>query len=144
MADFRPIGHVESEFKCKDDLKVFCKEGLKADMKSRLVLSPEFTEGLAGLEKFSHAFVIYHLHETDRIELSTFPGSPELEGAARVGLFASRSPYRPNHIGLRLVRILGIDGNAIRIQPPLELTKDQIDKSYQVLDKAFALVEKSL
>ena len=38
----------------------------------------------------------------------------------------------------------GIDGNAIRIQPPLELTKDQIDKGYQVLDKAFKIVEKSL
>ncbi|MFW9935685.1 MAG: aspartate aminotransferase family protein, partial [Candidatus Thorarchaeota archaeon] len=38
----------------------------------------------------------------------------------------------------------GIDGNAIRIQPPLELTRDQIDSAYQILDKAFTEVEKTL
>jgi tRNA-Thr(GGU) m(6)t(6)A37 methyltransferase TsaA len=79
-------------------------------------LAPEFADGLKGLEKFSHAFIIYSLNKADHVELVTHPGPSSVKGLPKVGVFASRSQYRPNHIAVRLVKIMGIKGNVVSVE----------------------------
>ena len=83
--------------------------------KSSIIINAEFTEGLKGLDKFSHIWVIYHLHNADRIELTTYPGPPSIKNLPKVGVFSSRSQYRPNHLALRLVDLIRINGTEVTV-----------------------------
>lgn len=81
--------------------------------KSRIEIFPEFFEGLEGLDKFSHIFVLFWM-TPEEVRLKVHPrGHPELP---EVGVFASRSPTRPNPIGLTLVELLKIRGNLLEVQ----------------------------
>lgn len=74
------------------------------------------TEALSGLENFSHLWVIFEFHETaptNDASLSVRP--PRLGGNTKQGVFATRSPFRPNNIGLSLVKIKNISGTMITI-----------------------------
>lgn len=84
---------------------------------SEIVLRPELAAGLQGLESYSHAVVVYLMHEA-RFE----PGAhlvrrprdrPDLPA---LGSFAQRAKHRPNPIGLTTVRILGVSGATLRVQ----------------------------
>ncbi len=73
-------------------------------------------EALMGLENFSHLWVIFLFHETEATsETSLTVRPPRLGGNTKQGVFATRSPYRPNNIGLSLVKIKNIDGVKITI-----------------------------
>lgn len=74
--------------------------------------APEFTRGL---ETFSHAWLITGFHANPPWSGSAVVRPPRLGGNERVGVFASRSPNRPNGLGLSLVRILGIETGAVRV-----------------------------
>ncbi|MDQ7092338.1 tRNA (N6-threonylcarbamoyladenosine(37)-N6)-methyltransferase TrmO [Desulfosporosinus sp. PR] len=78
-----------------------------------ITLNPEYAAGLKFLDKFNYIYVLYHLDQiSPPLELLTHsPWAPELE----IGLFASRSPKRPNPIGLSIVKIKEIQGNEIII-----------------------------
>lgn len=78
-----------------------------------LTLNPEYTSALKTLNTFNYIYVLYHLDQvTPPAELLTrSPWAPETE----IGLFASRSPQRPNPIGLSIVRVKEINGNEITI-----------------------------
>lgn len=84
-----------------------------ADNKSEgwIEVFDEYIEGLADLDGFSHIYVIFHLHKTDHYKLKVVPFLDTVER----GIFATRSPARPNHIGLSVTRILSIDENRINI-----------------------------
>jgi tRNA-Thr(GGU) m(6)t(6)A37 methyltransferase TsaA len=74
------------------------------------------SEALTGLEAFSHLWVIFEFHQTkptDENSLSVRP--PRLGGNTKQGVFATRSPYRPNNIGMSLVKIKSISGNSITV-----------------------------
>jgi len=77
----------------------------------RIVVDSQYTDGLYKLAKFRYIYVIYYIHRIVRT-LSMIV-SPPWAGGARVGLFASRSPVRPNPIGLSVVRIKSIVNNEI-------------------------------
>jgi tRNA (adenine37-N6)-methyltransferase len=109
------IGEVRSAYKDPKELIFACEDGLKTKTDSMIVLNPELEKGLYKLEEFSHLFVMYHLHRADRIELITHPGPPG-ETLPKVGVFASRSQYRPNHIALRLVKLKKIEKNILHIE----------------------------
>ncbi|RLI96224.1 MAG: hypothetical protein DRO99_04845 [Candidatus Aenigmatarchaeota archaeon] len=131
MIRMYPIGYVESEYTDPKKLKIACKEGTKFAGESSVVLYEENVDMLEGLEQFSHAWILFHLHKADdRVEPVTHPGAGEMKlpqkgrstasypGRRRmplVGVFASRSQYRPNHIALRLVRISEIKGNRMKV-----------------------------
>jgi tRNA-Thr(GGU) m(6)t(6)A37 methyltransferase TsaA len=72
-------------------------------------LAEEYRPGLKDLDCFSHAILLYHLHDSDR---TVVQGRPYLENDVH-GIFAFRGPHRPNHIGLSVVRISGIADNAM-------------------------------
>lgn len=77
----------------------------------RIVVEPQYTGGLYKLAKFRYIYVIYYIHRVKR-ELSMVVSPPWI-GGAKVGVFASRSPIRPNRIGLSIVRIKSIVNNEV-------------------------------
>ena len=80
------------------------------DTEGIVQLKPEYAEGLKDLDGFSHAILIYHFHKSDEQRLI---GKPYLEDEEH-GIFSIRSPHRPNHIGLSVVRIKSIVGCEVR------------------------------
>jgi tRNA-Thr(GGU) m(6)t(6)A37 methyltransferase TsaA len=72
---------------------------------------PEFAAGLQDLAGFSHVILIYHFHQAGPTRLTV---TPFLDTASR-GVFATRAPTRPNPIGLSIVRLLGVEGNSLRL-----------------------------
>lgn len=77
----------------------------------QIILRPEYKEGLRELEKFNYLFIIYHIHRISR-ERGNIVSPPWTEGY-KVGIFASRSPLRPNPIGISIVKIKKIENNVI-------------------------------
>lgn len=83
---------------------------------SKIVVNREFARGLEGLEDFSHMYVLFWLHEIPRPShrLRVHPkGRLDIE---KVGVFATRSPHRPNPIGLTLVRLLSKRGRTLTVE----------------------------
>lgn len=87
-----------------------------------LEILPEYAEGLAGLEKYTHIFIIsiMHKHLGEKQPLKIRPRlllrkGYQLEDLPEIGVFASDSPSRPNPIGLTLVKITGIQENSIKV-----------------------------
>ncbi len=113
---FEPIGKVESEYKNPKDLIFACEKGINTKTNSKIIVDKKFKKGLYKLNEFSHIFVIYLLHQADKIELITHPGPPHELDLPKVGVFASRSQYRPNHIALRLVQLQKIEKNVLFVE----------------------------
>ncbi len=84
---------------------------------SNLVIKPEFTEALEGIEDFSHIFVLFYLNlakTSSDLPLKVHPrGRIDMP---LVGLFGTRTPYRPNPIGLTVVKLLKIEGNVLTVK----------------------------
>ena len=84
---------------------------------STITLLPQWVEGLGGIEEFSHIIVIFYLDRAKSdgsLRLKTHPmGRPELP---EVGIFATRSPFRPNGIGVTTVRLLRREGNRLIVE----------------------------
>ena len=85
------------------------------ELRSRIVFEPEFRnrDALRGLEEFSHIWLIWQFSEFDGKEWSPTVRPPRLGGNKRVGVFATRSPHRPNPIGLSCVALESIDYEAL-------------------------------
>jgi tRNA (adenine37-N6)-methyltransferase len=115
---FQPIGHVESPYKEKfgTPRQPGLVEGTRGTIVLRDDLNPDAFDGLAD---FSHVWVVFVFHENQSVRegrptVKTKVHPPRLEGKA-VGVFATRSPHRPNPIGLSLVRIEKIEGRRLSI-----------------------------
>ena len=87
------------------------QSGLVGSLRSTIVFEPEFRnpEALRGLDDFSHLWIIWQFSEAVRQEWSPTVRPPRLGGNTRMGVFATRSPFRPNNLGLSSVKILGIE-----------------------------------
>ena len=104
MFSFQPIGVIESPY--KDSSAVPRGLGAKHAAEGMLKIWPEFEPGLADIEGFSHLFVIWVFDRSKGFELTACPPSDH-----RIhGVFATRSPRRPNPIGLTVVQLLRRDG----------------------------------
>ena len=86
------------------------QSGLVEEVVSTIVFEPEYRvpEALRGIEAFSHLWLIWAFDRTERENWSPTVRPPRLGGNQRIGVFATRSPYRPNPIGLSCVRLIGI------------------------------------
>jgi tRNA-Thr(GGU) m(6)t(6)A37 methyltransferase TsaA len=93
------------------------QSGLVLEAEGRVEFLPEFSapEFTRGLEAFSHAWLITGFHGNPPWSGSAVVRPPRLGGNERVGVFASRSPNRPNGLGLSLVRILGLEPGVVRV-----------------------------
>ena len=87
------------------------QSGLVEQVVSTIVFESEYrvAEALRGIEEFSHLWLIWAFDRTEREEWSPTVRPPRLGGNRRVGVFATRSPYRPNAIGLSCVRLLSVE-----------------------------------
>ncbi len=83
------------------------QSGLIEDLRSQIVFEPDYrsAEAVRGLEAFSHLWLIWQFSETARKSWSPTVRPPRLGGNVRMGVFATRSPFRPNPIGLSCVRL---------------------------------------
>ncbi len=87
------------------------QSGLVDELRSTIVFEPEFRnpEALRGLEDFSHLWIIWQFSEAVRQEWSPTVRPPRLGGNTRMGVFATRSPFRPNNLGLSSVKIIALE-----------------------------------
>lgn len=82
------------------------------DVVGEVIVNPELMEGLKDLDGFSHIYLIYHLHKTAQIKLTVIPF---MDTVPR-GVFATRSPARPSHLGLSIVELLAIKDNRLTVR----------------------------
>lgn len=87
------------------------QSGLVQELRSTIIFEPEFrnADALRGLEDFSHLWLVWQFSEAVRKEWSPTVRPPRLGGNTRMGVFSTRSPFRPNHLGLSSVRILSLE-----------------------------------
>ncbi len=105
----RPVALLRTPF--AEKFGVPRQGGLVPEAEGRVEFLPEFDRDdlVRGLEAFSHVWLVTHFHKNPPWTGATTVRPPRLGGNERVGVFASRSPNRPNPLGLSLVRLLGID-----------------------------------
>lgn len=112
-----PVGRIRSPFKKKEDAPY---QGRFAEEASEIEIYPEFEAGLKDIESCTHLIVLYWMHEAKRdVLLTQTPHDTEVHG-----IFATRSPNRPNPIGLSVVELLDREGRLLRV-----LGLDAIDET---------------
>jgi tRNA-Thr(GGU) m(6)t(6)A37 methyltransferase TsaA len=106
----RAIGHVVTPYRKTGEIpKGF---GAKHDAEGVIEITPEFEAGLTDIDGFSHLFVIWVFDRSEGYELL---GTPPIDDRPH-GVFATRSPRRPNPIGLTVVELLGREGRQLRVR----------------------------
>ena len=110
----RPIAHMRSDFAGKFGIPR--QAGVVEELESYVVFEPEYrkAEALRGIEGFSHLWLIWQFSENLRRDWSPTVRPPRLGGNTRMGVFATRSPFRPNPIALSCVKLAGIERTADR------------------------------
>lgn len=103
------IARMRSDFATKFGIPR--QSGLVEDLRSTIVFEPEFRnpDALRGIEAFSHLWIIWQFSEAVRQGWSPTVRPPRLGGNTRMGVFATRSPFRPNSLGLSSVKLLGVE-----------------------------------
>lgn len=99
------IAHIQSDFATK--FGVPRQSGLVDELRARIVFEPEYrnADAVRGLEEFSHIWLVWQFSKAVREEWSPTVRPPRLGGNKRIGVFATRSPFRPNALGLSSVRL---------------------------------------
>jgi len=105
--EFQPIGTIHTPY----DESAPYQPVEDSEGEFKIVLDRSYQQGLNKLDKFSYIYVIYYVHKLDRSPSMLV--KPPWAGGMEVGLFASRSPVRPNPIGLSIVRLKSIKGNVL-------------------------------
>jgi tRNA-Thr(GGU) m(6)t(6)A37 methyltransferase TsaA len=112
---FTPIGIIHSCFKEKFGIPRQC--GLIEEAQGQLEMLPPYNrpEAFRGLEDYSHVWISFVFHAARREAWKPMVRPPRLGGNRRVGVFASRSPFRPNPIGLSVLRLLKLESSKGRV-----------------------------
>ncbi|MDI3502212.1 MAG: tRNA (adenine37-N6)-methyltransferase [Archaeoglobi archaeon] len=105
----KPIGVIRSPYKEKSDAP---HQGRFSKEIFEIEVFPEFEEGLKDVETCSHLIVLYWLHKADRNKLIAIPPHDKREH----GVFATRSPHRPNPIGFAVVELVERDGRILKVR----------------------------
>ena len=108
----RPIARIQSDF--SEKFGIPRQSGLVGALRARVVFSPEYRvrEAFRGLEGFSHIWLVWGFSQNVEAGWSPTVRPPRLGGNVRMGVFATRSPFRPNPIGLSCVELLAVDYDA--------------------------------
>lgn len=109
--EIEPIAYIHTDF--KEKFGIPRQSGRVPTAVGIIVFTPKYRdpESLKGIESFSHLWLLFDFSEAHRENLSPTVRPPRLGGNTRVGVFASRSPFRPNNIGLSCVRLIGVEKN---------------------------------
>ena len=108
----KPIARIRSDFATKFGIPR--QSGIVRSLRATIVFEPEFrnSDALRGMEGFSHLWLIWQFSEAVRAGWSPTVRPPRLGGNTRMGVFATRSPFRPNNLGLSCVTFLGLEETA--------------------------------
>ena len=109
MHPIKPIGRIFSPFNQIEDMPIQPKGAVGT--KGQILVVESLQPGLKDLEGFSHIYLIYSFHKSVRTELTVVPF---MDTQPR-GVYATRSPLRPNHIGISIVRLEKIEGNRLHV-----------------------------
>lgn len=106
--EIKPIAHIVTDLATKFGVP---RQSGVCNLRGRIVFEKEYrvADAFRGLEGFSHIWLLWDFSEAHRDEWSPTVRPPRLGGNKRMGVFATRSPFRPNNIGLSSVRLVGID-----------------------------------
>ncbi|MGX8693079.1 MAG: tRNA (N6-threonylcarbamoyladenosine(37)-N6)-methyltransferase TrmO [Clostridia bacterium] len=112
--ELRVIARIETDFPSKFGIPR--QAGIVEELEGRIVFEPTFRnpDALRGIEGFSHLWLIWQFSEAVREDWSPTVRPPRLGGNERLGVFATRSPFRPNPLGLSCVRLLGVERDPAR------------------------------
>lgn len=107
-----PIARMHSDFASKFGIPR--QSGIVEELRSTIIFEPEYrnSDALRGMEGFSHLWLIWQFSQAVRTEWSPTVRPPRLGGNTRMGVFATRSPFRPNSLGLSCVKFLGLENTA--------------------------------
>ena len=103
------IAKIRNDF--KEKFGIPRQSGIAEEIESYIVFEPEYRnpEALRGIEGYSHLWLIFEFSKAKRDGWSPTVRPPRLGGNTRLGVFATRSPFRPNNLGLSSVRLLGVE-----------------------------------
>ncbi len=101
----KPIGYIKSDF--KEKFGIPRQSGRAPSLKARIIFYPEYNtpDAFREIEGFSHLWIIFDFSLAHKVGYSPLVRPPRLGGNKKVGVFASRSPFRPNHLGLSSVKL---------------------------------------
>lgn len=105
-----PIGFLQTPYKDIHNMPI--QPSGASGVPGKLILKPEFVEGIKDLDSFSHIYLIYLFHKANSFHLTV---TPFLDSEVH-GVFATRAPKRPNPIGLSVVRLLSIEENVLNLE----------------------------
>lgn len=106
--EIKPVAHIKNDFKSK--FAIPRQSGIADNFLSKIVFEKEYQDenAIRSIEGFSHLWLIWGFSENIREKQSLTVRPPRLGGNTRVGVFASRSPFRPNNLGLSSVKLVGV------------------------------------
>lgn len=109
--EITPIAHIHSDF--KEKFGIPRQSGLVESLRAEVIFTPpcRVPEAVRGLEDFSHIWLIWEFSQARRESWSPTVRPPRLGGNRRVGVFATRSPFRPNSLGLSAVRLESVEAD---------------------------------
>jgi len=110
MIEFDPIGIIHTPFTKPEGMPI--QPAGATGVKGTVEIFPEYQEGLKDLDGFSHIILLYHFHRSQGFSLQVVP----YMDTRKRGLFATRSPKRPNPLGLSIVRLEKIENNILYVQ----------------------------
>ena len=135
MHEIKPIGTIYSPHKSMEDMPIQPKGA--SEVVGHVLVDEEYINGLQDLDGFSHIYLLYSFHKATRTEMHV---TPFMDKQTR-GVFATRSPLRPNHIGISIVRLIKVEGNTLFVEgidildgTPLLDIKPYIEKFDHVQD----------
>lgn len=108
-AEIQAIARMKSDFSTKFGIPR--QSGLVEELRSTIIFEPEFRnpDALRGIEGYSHLWIIWQFSEAVQKDWSPTVRPPRLGGNSRMGVFATRSPFRPNSLGLSCVKLLNVE-----------------------------------
>ncbi|MGB3212159.1 MAG: tRNA (N6-threonylcarbamoyladenosine(37)-N6)-methyltransferase TrmO [Desulforhopalus sp.] len=106
----KPIGTIHTPFDKLEDMPIQPKGA--SEVIGTIEVEEQYIKGLADLSGFSHIYLLYEFHMAKRTALTV---TPFMDTVPR-GVFSTRSPLRPNHIGLSIVRLIGVENNSVIVQ----------------------------
>ena len=110
MKKIEPIGIIHSPYINLEDMPIQPKSA--PDVEGYILIDDKYIDGLKDLDGFSHIYILFSFHKASRTELIV---KPFMDENLR-GVFSTRSPLRPNHIGISIVEIVRIKGNKVTIK----------------------------
>ncbi len=144
MHEINPIGTIHSPHKSIEDMPIQPKGA--SEVTGQVIVDEEYIDGLQDLDGFSHIYLLYSFHKATRTEMHV---TPFMDKKTR-GVFATRSPLRPNHIGISIVNLVKIEGNKVFVKgidildgTPLLDIKPYIEKFDSVQDSSSGWLQAS-